>query len=83
MVDTDIIVNGFKSKDNPYLRWCKKDNIPSAYTPVSKKASKGFINTAKDDTPTEDTFSLGELVLCIKEKEEVKEEVKENLEGDK
>lgn len=80
MVDTDIFVNGFKSKDNPNVRWCKVDNIPTGYIPVSKKESKGLIKTGRDDTPEADTFTAGDVTLCNKEQVKVKKEKKE---GDK
>jgi hypothetical protein len=83
MVDTDILINGFKSKDNPNMRWCKVDNIPEGYIPVSKKASKGLIKTGRDDTPELDTITAGDVILCNKVQEEVKEVKKVKKEGDK
>ncbi len=76
MVDTDIFVNGFKSKDNPNLRWCKVDDIAAGYIPVSKKGSRGLIKTTVDDTPEADTFKAGDLILCTKQFEEKAKEEK-------
>jgi len=66
MPKTDILVNGFVSKDNKELRLCRKDKIPAGYKPVSKKASKGLIGLSVNDTPGEDIFTSGNSVLCTK-----------------